>query len=66
VISGFCLKSRNEWAYHQNREIRYMTKLEKATNVAIIPACAFLVGTLARNYSPSSRPNPGLAPQIAK
>jgi hypothetical protein len=66
MIPGFRLKSKKDWAYHQNREIRYMTKLDKATNVAIIPACAFLVGTLARNYYPSSRPNPRLTPQIAQ
>jgi hypothetical protein len=44
-----------------------MTKLEKATNVAIILACAFLVGTLARNYylSPQSvAPHP--LPEIQK
>jgi hypothetical protein len=43
-----------------------MTKLEKATNVAIILACVALVGNLARNYYRSSRPVPGLAPKIAK
>jgi hypothetical protein len=43
-----------------------MTKLEKATNVAIILACVALVGNLAWNYYRSSRPVPGLAPEIAK
>lgn len=43
-----------------------MTKLEKATNVAIILACATLVGNLAWNYYRNSRPIPGLAPEIAK
>jgi hypothetical protein len=33
-----------------------MTKLEKTTNVAIIVACAFLIGTLVRNYHLSSGP----------
>jgi len=49
------------------REInRYMTKLEKATNVAIILACAVLVGNLVRNYYLSSRPNPGAKPPTPK
>ena len=43
-----------------------MTRLEKATNVAIIVACTVLVGNLARNYYLSSRPKPGLRPEIAK
>ncbi len=43
-----------------------MTRLEKATNVAIIVACTVLVGNLAWNYYLSSRPNPRLAPEIAK
>jgi len=43
-----------------------MTKLEKATNVAIILACIVLVGNLARNYYLSFKPNPSLAPEIAK
>jgi thioredoxin-related protein len=43
-----------------------MTKLEKATNVAIIAACAFLIGNLAWNYYRSSRPLPPPPPEIAK
>jgi hypothetical protein len=43
-----------------------MTRLEKATNVAIILACVALVGNLARNYYLSSRPAPRPAPEIAK
>jgi hypothetical protein len=43
-----------------------MTKLEKLTNVAIILACAFLVGTLARNYYLSRKPDPSTLPKISK
>jgi hypothetical protein len=43
-----------------------MTRLEKATNMAIIVACAFLVGTLARNYYLSTRPDPRVMPKISK
>lgn len=43
-----------------------MSRLEKATNVAIILACIALVGNLARNYYLSTRPVPGLPPAIAK
>jgi hypothetical protein len=43
-----------------------MTKLEKITNIAIIAACASLIGYLAWNYYRSSRPLPGRAPEIAK
>jgi hypothetical protein len=43
-----------------------MTKLEKATNVAIIMACTALVGNLAWNYYKSSRPIPLPPPPIAK
>jgi hypothetical protein len=43
-----------------------MTRLEKTTNVAIIVACAFLVGTLARSYYLSSRPDPRAQPSIQK
>jgi len=43
-----------------------MTRLEKATNVAIIVACTVLVGNLVWNYYLSSRPNLGLRPEIAK
>jgi hypothetical protein len=43
-----------------------MTRLEKLTNVAIIVACAVLVGNMAWNYYQSTRPNPGLRAEIAK
>jgi hypothetical protein len=43
-----------------------MTKLEKATNVAIIVACAVLVGNMARNYYLSSKPDPRMLPEIPK
>jgi hypothetical protein len=44
-----------------------MTKLEKATNVAIILACVFLVGTLARNYYLSRKSvGPHPLPEIQK
>jgi hypothetical protein len=44
-----------------------MTKLEKATNVAIILASAFLIGTLARNYYYlRSNPAPHMPAQISK
>jgi hypothetical protein len=44
-----------------------MTKLEKVTNVAIILACAFLLGTLARNYYLSRQSAaPRLPPEIPK
>jgi hypothetical protein len=43
-----------------------MTRLEKATNVAIIVACAFLIGTFVRNYYLSSRPDPQTQPSILK
>jgi thiol-disulfide isomerase/thioredoxin len=42
-----------------------MSRLEKATNVAIIVACLFLVGTLVRNYYLSNSDVPAL-PEIAK
>ncbi|HZF39066.1 MAG TPA: hypothetical protein VE715_09600 [Blastocatellia bacterium] len=43
-----------------------MNRLEKVTNVAIIAACLFLVGTLARNYYLSRKPDPRAMPEIAK
>jgi hypothetical protein len=43
-----------------------MTKLEKATNVAIIVACIVLVGNLAWNYYLSSRPDPRRLPEVQK
>lgn len=43
-----------------------MTRLEKATNVAIIVDCTVLVGSLTRNYHSSSGPKFGLRPEIAK
>jgi hypothetical protein len=43
-----------------------MSRLEKLTNVAIILACLFLVGTLARNYYLSRIPNPQILPGIQK
>jgi hypothetical protein len=43
-----------------------MTKLEKAANVAIILACAFLIGTLARNYYLRSKSDPRTRSQISK
>ena len=43
-----------------------MTRLEKATNVAIILACVALVGNLAWNYYRSTRPIPPPPPEIAK
>jgi hypothetical protein len=43
-----------------------MTRLEKATNVAIIVACAFLVGTLVRNYYLSRNLDSSALPEIAK
>jgi hypothetical protein len=43
-----------------------MTRLEKATNAAIILTCLFLVGTLARNYYLSSRLDPRAMPEIPK
>ena len=42
-----------------------MSRLEKATNIAIIVACLFLVGTLVRNYY-LSRNLDFNAPEIAK
>jgi hypothetical protein len=35
-----------------------MTRLDKAANVALIIACLFLIGTLARNYYLSRIPAP--------
>jgi hypothetical protein len=44
-----------------------MTKLEKVTNVAIILACVFLVGTMARNYYLSRKSVPSHPlPEIQK
>jgi hypothetical protein len=43
-----------------------MTRLEKATNVAIIVACAFLVGTLVRNYYLSRNSDLSAPPVIPK
>lgn len=44
-----------------------MTKLEKAANAAVIVACAFLIGTLARNYYLSSKyAVPPSLPEIQK
>jgi hypothetical protein len=43
-----------------------MSRLEKATNVAIIVACLFLVGTLVRNYYLSRNADSGVLPEIAK
>jgi hypothetical protein len=43
-----------------------MTRLEKATNVAIIVACVFLVGTLVRNYYLSRNSDLGAPPEIPK
>jgi hypothetical protein len=43
-----------------------MNRLEKVTNVVIILACAFLIGTLARNYYLSRKPDPRIQPGIQK
>ncbi len=43
-----------------------MTRLEKATNVAIIVACLFLVGTLVRNYYLSQNSDVSALPEISK
>jgi hypothetical protein len=43
-----------------------MSRLEKATNVAIIVACLFLVGTLVRNYYLSRNSDLGAVPEVAK
>jgi hypothetical protein len=43
-----------------------VTRLEKATNVAIIAACTILVGNLAWNNYHSSRPRPSPEPEVAK
>jgi hypothetical protein len=43
-----------------------MSRLEKATNVAIIVACVFLVGTLVRNYYLSRNSDLGALPEIPK
>jgi hypothetical protein len=43
-----------------------MSRLEKATNVAIIVACVFLVGTLVRNYYLSRNSDIGALPEIPK
>jgi hypothetical protein len=43
-----------------------MTRLEKATNVAIIVACVFLVGTLVRNYYLSRNSDLPALPEITK
>jgi len=42
-----------------------MTKLEKMTNVAIILACAFLIGSVVRNYYLSAL-RPSALPEIPK
>jgi hypothetical protein len=41
-----------------------MTRLEKATYAAIILACLFFVGTLARSYYLGRRPDPHTTPEI--
>ncbi|MBO0720856.1 MAG: hypothetical protein J2P41_08535 [Blastocatellia bacterium] len=43
-----------------------MTRLEKTTNVAIIVACAALIGNVAWNYYVNSNSQPNLSPGIAK
>jgi thioredoxin-related protein len=43
-----------------------MSRLEKATNVAIIIACVFLVGTLVRNYYLSRNSDIDATPEIPK
>ena len=43
-----------------------MTKLDKVANIALIIACALLIGTLARNYYLSRLPDPGLELGIEK
>jgi hypothetical protein len=43
-----------------------MSRLEKATNVAIIVACVVLVGTLVRNYYLSRNSDLGALPEIPK
>lgn len=43
-----------------------MTKLDKAANIALIIACALLIGALARNYYLSRLPDPGVKLGIEK
>jgi thiol-disulfide isomerase/thioredoxin len=43
-----------------------MTKLDKAANIALIIACALLIGTLARNYYLSRLPDPNLELGVKK
>jgi hypothetical protein len=43
-----------------------MTRLARATNVAIILACLLLTGSWARNYFLSSKPDPRIQPDIPK
>jgi hypothetical protein len=43
-----------------------MTKLDKAANIALIIACALLIGTLARNYYLSRKTDPNLELGIEK
>jgi thiol-disulfide isomerase/thioredoxin len=43
-----------------------MTKLDKAANIALIIASALLIGTLARNYYLSRKPDPNLELGIEK
>jgi hypothetical protein len=43
-----------------------MSRLEKVTNVVIILACAFLVGTLARNYYLSRGLDLRMPPEVQK
>jgi thioredoxin-related protein len=43
-----------------------MSRLEKATNVAIIVACIFLVGTLIRNYYFNKNSEVGSLPEFTK
>jgi thiol-disulfide isomerase/thioredoxin len=43
-----------------------MTRLDKAANVALIIACLFLIGTLARNYYLSRIPDPNFELGVKK
>jgi hypothetical protein len=43
-----------------------MNRLEKVTNLAIVLACIVLIGTLARNFYLSTKPDPRTLPQIPK
>jgi hypothetical protein len=43
-----------------------MTRLDKAANIALIIACLFLIGTLARNYYLSRLPDPSVELAVKK